>query len=296
MQIAPGVRIGAHEILALLGARLAGDLVDRDLSWLNWSWNARLVGGDRKGLTFTDASVGANYRIVWRGFDGSPPVQLGSGQNRGPSPDNTWVLGQVLTPHRLVLYPLGIGSPVQLKRGALAWPRDALWFPDGKSVLVIGNEPGRPLRAYRQAVPDGLPAPLLPEGVMPSAVTPDGEAVLAQGPGGAWGWYPVAGGPPALVPALTADDRSVVVGWASDGESPLLQNDNEIPARIERLDRVTGQRTLLKSVVVGDPQGLLSIQVDSLSGGGEEYTFAYRRRLSTLYVRSESRPAHFRSK
>ena len=45
--------------------------------------------------------------------------------------------------------------------GPIAEYQIAFWFPDGKSLLVVGNEAGKPTRAYRQDIPGGEPTPML---------------------------------------------------------------------------------------------------------------------------------------
>jgi eukaryotic-like serine/threonine-protein kinase len=60
--VAPDGRwLASREDIRLgVGARLAGDTVDRDLSWLNQSWTARL-SHDGTRLLFSDGTAGANY-------------------------------------------------------------------------------------------------------------------------------------------------------------------------------------------------------------------------------------------
>ena len=138
-----------EEIRLGVGARLAGDTADRDLSWLNQNWAPRL-SRDGTRLLFSDGTTGGNYGVVWRKTDDSPIVRLGDGNVMGWSPDEQWALAQIFTPQQLVLYSMGPGEPVRLKRGTITEYHNALWFPDGKTLLVIGNEAGKPVRAYRQ--------------------------------------------------------------------------------------------------------------------------------------------------
>ena len=182
-----------EEIRLGVGARLAGDTADRDLSWLNQNWAPRL-SRDGTRLLFSDGTTGGNYGVVWRKTDDSPIVRLGDGNVLDWSPDETWALAQIFTPPQLVLYPMGPGEPVRLKRGTIAEYQSAIWFPDGKTLLVVGNEPQKPTRAYRQDISGGEPTPLLPEGVFPAAISPDGQTILGKDREGKWGWYPVAGG------------------------------------------------------------------------------------------------------
>ena len=265
-----------------VGVRLPGESVDRDLSWLNQNWGGSL-SSDGSRLIFGDGTAGANYGVVSRKTDGSPIVQLGEGNPMGASPDGHWVLAQMFTPPGLLLYPLGAGEAVHLKPGAIEGAVDAQWFPDSKSLLVFGSEAGKPRRAYRQAVPDGVPVPLLPESVIPVGITRDGAQILGHGQSG-WAWYPVAGGSPGAISTLAADEDLAVAGWAADGTSPLIQVGNDVPVHIDLIDFATGRRTRFKEITPTDMGGLFSLGVRSLSSDGQRYALNFFRKLSTLFV------------
>jgi eukaryotic-like serine/threonine-protein kinase len=272
-----------------VGARLAGETIDRDLSWLHQNW-APTLSRDGSRLLFSDGTTGGNYGVAWRKTDGSPIVRLGEGNVVTWSPDEAWVLAQIFTPPQLVLYPMGAGEPVRLKRGALAEYQAALWFPDGKSLLIVGNELGKATRAYRQDVPGGEPIPVLEDGVTPAAITPDGQSVLGQDGSKTWRWYPAAGGTPRPAPGLTADDIVAgFVGWSSDGRALLVRTGTDLPARIDRVDIATGRRTLLAEMGPQDRAGLFYFAPVSVSKDGAQYAYRYWKRLSTLFVVSPQR-------
>jgi hypothetical protein len=254
---------------------------------LNQNWKPSL-SRDGTRLLFTDGTAGNNYGVVWRKTDDSPIVRLGEGNTVDWSPDETWALAQIFSPPQLVLYPMGIGEPVRLKRGAIAEYFNVIWFPDGKRLLVIGNEPGKPTRAYRQDIPDGEPMPWLQEGVIPAAISPDGHAILAADRDRKWGWYPAAGGAPQPARGLTADDGPLsIVGWSADGRAFFVHTGTEVPARIDRIDVATGQRTLLKAVGPADLTGLATFDPWTVSRDGNQYAYRYRKVLSTLFVVSQ---------
>jgi len=273
-----------EEIRLGVGARLAGDTVDRDLSWLNQNW-APSLSRDGTRLLFSDGTSGANYGVVWRKTDNSPVVRLGEGNVLGWSPDEQWVIAQIFTPPQLVLYPMGPGEPVRLARGTIAEYRNVLWFPDGKAVLVIGNEAGKSTRAYRQEIPGGEPIAMLDEGVIPAAISPDGRTILAVDRERKWGWYPVAGGAPQPARGMTADDTpGSIVGWSTDGRALFVHTGTTVPARIDRIDSKTGQRTLLKEIGPPDLTGLGTFDPTTVSRDGAQYAYRYRKALSTLFV------------
>jgi len=172
-----------------------------------------------------------------------------------------------------------------VKRGVVAEYQNAFWFPDGKSLLIVGNEAGKPTRAFRQALPDGEPIPVLDEGVVPDALTPDGQTVLALDRDRRWRWYPLAGGTSRPATGMTAMDRAgSVVGWSTDGKAMFIRTGSDVPARIDRLEVLTGRRTLLAEVAPADRTGLFTFALNSVSKDGKQYGYSYLKRLSTLFV------------
>jgi eukaryotic-like serine/threonine-protein kinase len=270
-----------------VGARLTGDTNDRDLSWLNQNWGPGL-SRDGSKLLFSDGTTGGNYGVVWRKTDNSPIVRLGEGNVLGWSPDETWALAHLFTPPQLVLYPIGPGEPVRLKQGAIAGYQNAFWFPDGKSLLVLGNEAGKSTRAYRQDISGGEPKPILEEGISPAAISPDGQAILGMDREKTWRWYPVAGGAPRPAAGLTADDTpSSIVGWSEDGTAFFVHAGTAVPARLDRVDVATGRRTLLKEIGPPDLTGLFTFDPLTVSRDGAQYAYRYWKRMSTLFVVSQ---------
>jgi Tol biopolymer transport system component len=283
--------LAAREDIRLgVGAHLQGDTADRDLSWLNQSWTPRL-SRDGTRLLFSDGTAGSNYGLAWRLTDGSPIVRLGEGNNLDWSPDERWVLAQTFTPPQLLLYPMGAGEPVRLKRGAIAqYQQTALWFPNGKRLLVVGNEPGKPTAVFQQDIPDGEPQPVLEPGIYPAAMTPDGKMVLAINGKREWRWYPLSGGASQAAPGLQeSDDPTGVVGWSPDGTALLVRSGTGVPSRIDRVEIATGRRTLLTEVGPADRTGLFVFSPVSVSKDGAQYAYSYSKRLSTLFVVTPAR-------
>jgi hypothetical protein len=160
-----------------------------------------------------------------------------------------------------------------------------LWFPDGKSLLVVGNEPGKPSRVFQQSVPDGEPKPVLREGVFPAAIAPDGKSVLAVTRDQKWQWYPLNGEPPRPAPGLTATDEPIgIVGWSEDGTALFVRSGTDVPSRIDRVEIATGRRTLLAEVAPRDRVGVFMFTPSTVSKDGAQYAFSYEKRLSTLFV------------
>ena len=277
------------DIRAGVGAHLEGDKGDRDLTWLNRNWGARL-SRDGTRLLFADGHAGGNYGVLWRQTDNSPIVRLGAGTPIDWSPDESSVLAYIPSPPELVLYPMGTGEPIHLKHGTLAQYQMSWWFPDGKSLLVLGNEQGKPPRAYRQDIPGGEPTPVLSEGAAPVTITRDGKTVLAIDRDRKWRWYPLDGGSPREAAGMRSTDGFPdVLGWSPDGAELFVRNGSDVPVRIDRVDVATGRRAPLAELGPIDRTGVLTFDVSNISKNGAQYSFTYWQRLSTLFVVTPTR-------
>jgi hypothetical protein len=255
---------------------------DRDLSWLNTS-HARALSPHGKSLLFTETSVGANYAVCLRKTDGSPVVRLGEGWAADLSADGGSVLAVIQSrPPQLVVYPTGVGETRRLERGGIENYSTAQWFPDGRRVLVNGNEPGKGTRFYVQEVEGGPPRPVTPEGTRDGLLSRDGRTVLARGPDDRYSLYPIAGGDPQPVPALRPDD--VLAKWTADGRSVLVYRPAEIPCRLERVWVASGERQLFAEVAPAERAGLLSLRDVVLTDDLRSYAYTAYYRLSSLFV------------
>jgi eukaryotic-like serine/threonine-protein kinase len=263
-----------------------GDAEDRDLSWLNTS-HARALSQDGQTLLFAETSLGSNYAVCLRKTSGSPGgspvVRLGEGWPADLSADGKWALAVVQSrPPQLVIYPTGAGETRQLARGEIENYVTAQWFRDGKSVLINGNEPGKSTRFYVQEIAGGAARPVTPEGTHDGWLSPDGKLVLARGPEGKYSTYPIAGGEPQPVAGLTETD--VLAQWSADGRSVLVYRRAEIPSRIERVDLVSGRRTLFKELAPVDRTGLLSVRELFITDDLRSYAYTAYYQVSSLFV------------
>jgi Tol biopolymer transport system component len=262
-----------------------GATEDRDLSWLNTS-HARALSADGQTLLFAETGIGTNYTACLRKTDGSPVVRLGEGWPTDLSADGKWVLAVVQSrPPQLVIYPTGAGETRQLERGGIENYTTAQWFRDGKSVLICGNEPGKGTRFYVQEIGSAA-RPVTPEGTRDGRLSADGKLVLARGPEGRYSMYPIAGGEPQPVPALTEAD--VLAQWSADGRSVLAYRRAEIPYRVERVDLATGKRSLFKELAPTDRTGLLSMREIFVTDDLRSYGYTAYYQVSSLFV-SEGR-------
>ena len=274
-----------------VGVRLRGDTADRDLSFLHQNWGVSLSDDGSKVL-FSDGTAGANYGVVWRKPDRSPIVRLGEGTTLGLSSDGQVGAGADLHAAKTRCVPARCRRPRHAEARSARRTSHRILVSGRQERDGHGTEKGKPVRLYRQAFPDGLPVPLLPEGVTPalfSPITLDGQHVLAFDEKGGWQWHAISGGPPRAIPSLSRDEPVFVAGWASDGRSPLVQTTTDVPLKIDTLDFATGRRTPFKTIGTSDLAGLKNMGVRSLSSDGLQYAFGFSKALSTVFVVSQTK-------
>jgi Tol biopolymer transport system component len=259
-----------------------GETHERSLSWFDWSLVTDM-SADGKTIIFSETgeAVGTNYGIYMRKTDGSPAVRLGDGGFGFLSPDGKWVVAQVSTPGKLMLYPTGVGETRQLSDDK-SDHANAAWLPDSKSVVFTMAESGHKRRTYLLGIDGGTPRALTPEGVVGALISPDGKFLVARD-GQSQRWlYPIAGGEPQKLNfSLNADDA--VMGFFPDGNSLRVRN-RSIPIQVSRIDLTTGHREPWKEIMPADPAGVQSIFSLRFSNDGKAYAYSLNRIQSDLYV------------
>ncbi len=261
----------------------------RDLSWLDWSL-LRDLSADGSMMLIHESGEGGgpNSSICLRPTDGSPAVRLGDGYALQFSPDGMFVLclqraeddpGEM----RLVILPTGAGEPSVIPTPGVRC-RSAQWMPEGTSVVIAAHEPGRPLRLYLQGIDDTNRVPIGPEGpiTLPFYVSPDGGWVAVRSGSQPYGLYPVAGGERRTIPALDAQDD--ILPWTLENGSLLVYQEGRIPARIDRINLATGERTLWREIKPPDPTGMSSMRGFRFTPDGKGYGYTYTVQLDDLYL------------
>jgi len=279
------------------------DSSEHDYSWSDFSL-AVDVSRDGKTLLFQDAGdvgSGDSYTIYLRKLDGSPPVRLGSGAAQGFSPDGNWIMACTNTqPKQLFLLPVGVGKEKALTNDSLNHLA-AAWFPDGKSILFEGNEPGHPLRLFIQKIDAGPPVPLTPEGASfwgislgQKMLSSDGQSIFAQAPDGSTVIYRLDGSARRPV-GLSADDR--FVGWSADPDviydikysdssfydTKYSASNGRAILKIYRTNIRTGKKMLWKEIQPPDPTGFGLYDL-VISPDAKSYFYTYSRELFTLFL------------
>ncbi len=275
-------------------AMTADDAKQRDLSWLDYTYPAGL-SADGKTLLFDEEggggslayskSGGLSYAVYIRKTDGSPAVLLGEGGAVSLSPDGKSVIAQTQdSPSQLRLLTTGAGEAKDLTKDNMnhSW---AQWFPDGKRVLFSGNEPGKGVRLYVYDPASGKNQAITPEGVSGTAfvISPDSQTVAAIGPDQKGYLFPVTGGgEPSVIPGLNPGEQPIT--FSPDGNSLYIYQPGELPARVDRLDVRTGQRTLWRQLMPSDPAGVETIGPILMTPDAKTCVFGYHRMLADLYL------------
>jgi dipeptidyl aminopeptidase/acylaminoacyl peptidase len=272
-------------------ARVPGEPAERDLAWLDYQYQGYL-SQDRKFLVFGDESqsAGPNYAVALRALDSSEVVRLGEGLALPLSPDGKWAPALVPTTDQMVLYPTGPGDVVKLPKGALAHYRSSLqWFPDGRRVLVCGTASGEPPRCYAQDIPNGIPVPVTPANTIGALLASDGRTLLLRTTAGTYELAAIGSRtPPVQAKGFTHDD--IPFAWTSDGRGIVVAAAVHVPAQIENVDPVTGQRTPIMTMAPPDLAGVTVVVPSQWIEDGKGYVYTYFRELSKLFVASGVRP------
>jgi Tol biopolymer transport system component/predicted Ser/Thr protein kinase len=260
----------------------AGDKSERNLTWLNWSFPID-ISSDGRTVLFDEQNI-QPIGIYLRKLDGSPAVRIGEGASIGFSPDGRSVLAiRELEGGQFTLLPTGAGEPKLLGKTGINC-QSAMWLPDGRRILISGNEPGHGSRLFVQDIPDGKPRAITPEGVsfFFHTVAPDGKSVVATGADRRVAIYPIEPGEPRAVPGLEPED--VPLRFTADGASIYVYRPSAPPLRVEKVDVKTGRRTLWKELRPPDPSGVEQVGPIQISPDETSYVYSYRRAIDELYL------------
>jgi len=265
----------------------AGDSHERDLSWLDWSL-LRDISQDGQWVLISESGEGGGDvgTVCIRMTDGSPAVQLGTGDPIQFSPDGAWVLAirrePGSLPHLLVM-PTGVGEQREIDTQGIRC-RTARWMPDGRHLMLAGNRGDEPVQLHKLDMETGALTPIGALGQMASAfeVSPDGRWVAMRVGDAPWMLYPVDGGDPRPIPGLRPDDE--IQPWTMESNSVLVVGATTLPARIERIDLETGARTLFRELMPPDTSGVSSMRGFRFTPDGRTYGYTFAVQLDDLYL------------
>ena len=257
---------------------------ESELSWLDAS-SVHDLTTDGKVTIFTELSYGEgrNTAIYLRRTDGSPAVRLGYGNRPSLSPDGKWVacIRRDAEKSQVLLLPTGPGESASLTLDQIR-PEVAEWFPDGKRILITGDEPGQQPRTYVHDLAGGKTRPLTPPGVRASRVSPDSRFVVAIKSGKLY-LHSLDNGSESAIGSL--EPKDTVVGWSQDGRYLFVQRNGvgNRNAKILRVDAHSGANQIWRELKPPEQTAYI-FGTARITGDGESYAFSYQRDLATLYL------------
>jgi serine/threonine protein kinase/Tol biopolymer transport system component len=284
--IAPDGRILATIDMERLAMEWSGkEKQVRDLSWFDWSI-AKDISSDGQSVLFEEGAepAGLNNAVAIRKVDGSPPIRLGDGTADTLSPDGKWAISFLQSgPARLKLLSVGPGQSREIALPELERLQNGSHFlPDGKRIVVNGNEPGHPGRTYVVDVAGGKPVPVTPEGVYATLPSPDGKFLAGETADRKLDLFPLDGGPVRHIPNLELG--YVLAHWSADSQALFVYRTGEMPLKIQRLDIATGKTKPVRELVPADLGGVVSIAPVITNVDASAFAYTYYQTFSVLYV------------
>ena len=209
---------------------------------------------------------------------------MGDGTADTLSPDGKWAISFLPTrPAQVTLLPVGPGQSRKIGLPTLERVQNGTHFlPDGKRIVVNGNEPARPGRTFVVDVNGGKPEPVTPEGVYAALPSPDGKYVVGANTDNQLTLFPLDGGPARPIPNV--DHAYLLAQWSADSKAVYVFRQGEVPLKIERLDIATGKMNPVRELVPADLGGVVSIGPVITNVNASEFAYSYYQTLSVLYV------------
>ncbi len=227
-------------------------------------------GGEKGAVYFWDAAA-------------REPVKIADGRGVALSFDGRQALVvSVTSPIQASIVSTGAGQPRTLNLGAIAKLSWGGWRPDGSIVLDVVR-PGLRSAVYVLSADGRTLAESLPAGMAlrgGNLISPDGARIVAVDVDG----RPMlcTFGSKSGVPLPGAQVTDEVAAWAPDGRSVFVYGHQSTPARIERLDIITGARSPWKQITPLEPAVTGLQKVIVLPDGS--VTYGYSRYQSELFL------------
>ena len=273
------------DLFRRLMVKAPGATEERDLSWLD-NTSLPIMSSDGSLLAFDNeaADAGLNYATMLRKTDGTAAVKLGEGSIRAFSRDKRWILSVIQSPiAQLMLYPTGVGQGRRIDKGELESYAAASFHPDGKRILVCGNERARASRCFTCGRSgDGPLRAVTPDGYTNGVFSPDGRELYAASALEGYRVFSVESGTPRPVTGLTPTDQ--VVRWSPDGSALWVSPDDETMIRVESLELATGRRMPLLTIKPSSRPGLLYADELTLADDPRAYAYMTSEHQSQVFV------------
>jgi len=292
---AHGLLVTADRMLIGTMARRAGEPVERDISWHDYT-TPRDISADGLSLLVEEGYTTGrqHYMAYLRRSDGSATQAIGEGVPLVLSPDQRKLILRVPS-ERSSLAVVDLQTRKQLllpndDAQALTYNEFVSFFPDGRRIVFSATDAGGGLRIYLQDLAGGPPLCFTPGEVgvrMPwnRAVAPDGRSLILLNPRGRLCRYPAAGGAPT--PLTDADaDPSVplhLVAWCEGGQAVFVYRLHGPPTEVYRLDLATGRLSHWLTLDPSNVGAVSAIRRLRMTADGRSYAYGFARESSDLY-------------
>jgi hypothetical protein len=230
---------------------------------------------------------GDDYESYVRKIDGESPVKLGQGYGAGITADGSMVAAQQSSqPHKLFLYPTGIGEPKVIDLGELTaafgtFENDVTFSRDGHLAAFSAFDKSGDIRDYLIDLRNGKIRPVTPVGTRTGKISPDGTRIVThEFAAEKYLLVDIASGKTTDVPGLDKDDE--VLGWNADGNAVNVW-DQQLPARVSQVDVTSGKRQFIQTV---EPLATLGSMYARMVTSADAKTVAYRvrRGVYAIYI------------
>ncbi|HLK19630.1 MAG TPA: hypothetical protein VKT81_11760, partial [Bryobacteraceae bacterium] len=265
-----------------MAAHVGNDWADRDLTWFDWT-GAEDLSADGNLVLFDESGDGggANWTVyVHRMSDGST-LRLSEGHALALAPDGK--SAAVLNPtnrNKITLVPIGAGQTREISGGiGYQWAR---FFPDGKQLLVAGDEPDRGMRLYVQDVSGGKARPLTPDIFMGfTVISPDGRWIAGEDQDGKLTIVAREGGQRRTIPVPSPVQP---VTWTADGRAVLVRDSRSVPAKVSSIDVATGRIKPWREIGPSNLTGVQALYRLFVTPDLKSYVYSFDRMLVQLYL------------
>ena len=264
-----------------------GEARPRNLSHLDRSVAASLAPSGEI-LLFNEMGQGGRY-VYLRRTDGSSPKRLADGYARALSPDGKFVLASARPDPQVFLIPTGPGEPRLIDTPGLRPGGQMGFFPDGRRIWFMAEDPERRRRAWVQDLRGAKPRAVTPSGVGGTSLSGDGRFLCARAADGEWYLYSTDTTETHKVVGLVPGEEPTQ--WTADGKFLYVRSADEprpgepaITARVYRLDPRTGRRELWKEIRPVNPSAGGAIGEILFSADGKACVYTHHRYSSELFV------------
>ena len=259
--------------------------VDRDLSWLSWSF-PRDLSADGRLLLFVEQNVAGLNETCIRDTTGSPPVRLGSCVPGEFSPDEKHVLtfpAFPITELNLLPVSLGIEQSIPLND----FQCSSITYKDNNTLIAVGsfNKERASLHTLgvgRPPQPMHIQGPDVPTFWIQHPVSPDGKSMAGWDAHRLLRIYSLEEDVSREVPGVVPNEVSIL--WSRDGSKLYTYRPGALSATVFCVDLQTGERTACREIRPLDPAGVQGLGPVVLSADLRTCVYSFRRSLAEMYV------------